>query len=78
MWEYIFIRDYLFLDGERKYSYHWQNELKECLVRCDNAQHHQEISTYPFHKHIGKDENIEDSEPMNLESVLKYIQNCIE
>jgi predicted AAA+ superfamily ATPase len=52
MWEYIFIRDYLFLDGERKYSYHWQNELKECLVRCDNAQHHQEISTYPFHKHI--------------------------
>ncbi|MBF0449799.1 MAG: hypothetical protein HQK75_03780 [Candidatus Magnetomorum sp.] len=74
----LFIRDYLFLDGERKYSYHWQNELNECLVRWDNAPHHQEITTYPFHKHIGKDENIEDSEPMKLESVLKYIQNCVE
>jgi len=74
----LFIRDYLFLDGERKYSYHWQNELNECLVRWDNAPHHQEISTYPFHKHIGKDENIEDSEPMKLENVFKYIQDCIE
>ena len=40
--------------------------------------HHQEISTYPFHKHIGKDETIEDSEPMKLENVLKYIQNSID
>jgi len=30
------------------------------------------LTNVPFH--IGKDENIEDSEPMNLESVLKYIK----
>jgi hypothetical protein len=73
----LFIKDYLFLDGKRKYSFHWQNIQGDCIFRWDNVPHFQDISTFPFHKHKGKDESIEESEVMNLEKVLQFIKNQI-
>ena len=73
----LFIRDYLFLNGARKYSFHWQNNIGECILRWDNAPHHQEIATFPYHLHVGKEENIEESHPMKLEMVLEYIRKQI-
>jgi hypothetical protein len=69
----LFVRDYLFQDGTRKYSFHWQNAEGNCIIRWDNAPHHQAVSTFPYHKHIGKNEIIEESQPMNLEKALEYI-----
>ncbi len=43
----IFIRDYQFQDGTRKYSYHWQSEKGEFKGRWDNAPHWPEINSYP-------------------------------
>jgi hypothetical protein len=54
----LFVRDYLFQDGTRKYSFHWQNAEGNCIIRWDNAPHHQAVSTFPYHKHIGKNEII--------------------
>lgn len=52
--------------------------LNQCKLRWDNAPHHQNTDTFPFHKHIGKDEKIEDSDIMNLEKVLEYIKNNLQ
>lgn len=74
----LHIKDYLFLDGTRKYSYHWQDAQGICIVRWDNAPHHQAISTFPFHKHSGELEIITESPPMKLNAVLDNISKVIQ
>jgi hypothetical protein len=34
----LFVKDYLFLDGTRKYAYHWQNRDGQLISRWDNEQ----------------------------------------
>src|SRR4030067_1764839 len=68
----LIFRDYLFSDSIRKYSFHWQRD-SECVVRWDNAPHHQEVVTFPHHKHSGNVEQISDSEPMTLKKTLTFI-----
>lgn len=73
----LHVKDYLFLDGIRKYSYHWQDADGNCIVRWDNAPHHQAITTFPFHKHVGEQETITESPPMKLNAVLDSISKSI-
>lgn len=37
--------------SRRKYRIHLMNADDQLLVRWDSAPHHQELSSYPFHKH---------------------------
>jgi hypothetical protein len=69
----LLFRDYLFLDGSRKHSFHWQDAQKTCIIRWDNAPHHQTITTFPFHQHSGDKEIVRESKPMNLEKALEFI-----
>ena len=52
---YLHIRDYIFLDGSRKYSFHWQDKDKSLIRRWDNAEHHKHLPTFPFHVHTPSD-----------------------
>ncbi|MDY6789288.1 MAG: DUF6516 family protein [Candidatus Nanohaloarchaea archaeon] len=79
----IFLIDDSFLDiwiSEEKYSYHWQS--KDKIVRFDNAPHHEDVQTFPHHRHI--EEDIHDSPLVgkhleDFEKVLKYVRNnCVE
>ncbi len=70
----LHVRDYMFNDGSRKYSFHWQDRFFQCKIRWDNAPHHQNTKTFPFHKHIGPTEEVDTCEVMNLEKVLEYIK----
>lgn len=74
----LIMRDYLFADGKRKYSFHWQDTDSNCIYRWDNVPHHQGIKTFPFHKHIGETETIEESEVMSLEKVFRFISNHLD
>lgn len=56
------------------YRFHWQDEKAQLIKRWDNAKHHQEIKTFPFHVHIGKEETIKESDAMDLFGVLKVIE----
>ncbi|MEK7262901.1 MAG: DUF6516 family protein [Bacteroidota bacterium] len=71
----LHIRDYRFRNGERKYSYHWQTNDKRLIVRWDNANHHRQLGTFPFHKHI--ENNVEESQPMTIRKVLEFISKEI-
>lgn len=48
----LFVKDYIFLDGKRKYSYHLQNAKGNMIIRWDNSPHHEKILTFPHHKHM--------------------------
>lgn len=35
----------------QKYSYHWQKENGEVIIRWDNKPHWRNLKTFPYHKH---------------------------
>ncbi|HHT9136274.1 MAG TPA: toxin-antitoxin system TumE family protein [Candidatus Wunengus sp. YC60] len=53
------------------YSYHYQDRDKKIIFRFDNAEHHLEIRTYPYHKHIKG--TIVPSNEISLNEVIKNI-----
>ena len=55
-----------------KYSYHYQDKMRNLIFRYDVAPHHMEIKTFPHHKHLYSKEVIEASEP-TLKEVLQEI-----
>lgn len=55
------------------YSYHYQDRYKKMIFRFDNAEHHLEVKTYPYHKHI-----IDAIVPSNEISLKEVIKNIIE
>jgi len=56
-----------------KYSFHWQNADGQLRKRWDNAAHHREISTYPYHIHDGSEENVLPHQPINTEELLTVV-----
>ena len=68
----LHIRDYLFLDGSRKYAFHWQNQQQNMIHRWDNAEHYTHLPSFPFHVHTP--DGVEDSPPMTLLKVLEFIK----
>lgn len=69
----LHIKDYLFTDGKRKYSYQWQDAAGNLISRWDNSPHHTEISTFPHHRHVSG--GITESNDWNIKDVLMKIRN---
>jgi len=73
-------KDYLFLDGSRKYAFHFQDNQGNLIFRFDNAPHWKDIATFPFHKHLP--DRVTESEMMNLEKVFleidAYLKSSVE
>src|SRR4030067_368066 len=72
---FLHVKDYLFLDGKRKYSYHWQDANGNLITRWDNSPHHREIFTFPHHKHLPN--GVVDSRERTIKDVLKIIKAAI-
>ncbi len=71
----LYVRDYLFINGERKYAFHWQDPQGHLLVRWDNAPHYPELKSFPHHRHVG--DRIEEAPDVSLDAVLSYIEGRI-
>lgn len=59
-----------------KYRYHLQDRDDNFIARWDNAPHHQEIPTYPFHKHCQNGEIISSLE-MDIPRVLIELDDVL-
>jgi len=59
------------------YSYHWQNTENQLVMRWDNARHHLQIRTFPHHVHIGTEDNVRESEGMDVNSFLRQIEQIL-
>jgi Family of unknown function (DUF6516) len=70
----LIIKDYKFSDNTRKYSYHWMEQNGELRLRWDNVPHWKKISTFPNHKHVGKENKIMASTDTDSQSILLYIK----
>jgi len=75
MAEYIIIQD----DGspERpKYRYQLQDHQGKMVSRWDNAFHHSDIPTRPFHKHL-KDGSVTSSQNMSIRKLLSELDDIM-
>jgi len=70
------IKEYYFeKDSKRKYSYHWMNSKNELIIRWDNSEHWQEITTFPYHEHHKTISNVKSSRTITLQEVLTTISS---
>ncbi|MBC8182098.1 hypothetical protein H8E88_13360 [candidate division KSB1 bacterium] len=70
----LYIRELIQPDN-CKYSYHWQNENNEMILRWDNAPHFPSVSTFPHHLHRGNE--VTSSYRVFIEEVLSEIKNYL-
>jgi hypothetical protein len=68
----LFVRETVLAAKKRKYSYHWQDKHGKLLIRWDNAPDW-DIETFPHHKHLAEERNVELSYERTLEQVLAYL-----
>lgn len=70
----IFLREIIIQNVLFDYSYHWQKPDNKLIIRWDNAAHYPHIVTYPHHKHVGNETNVQPSYEQNLLQVLHFIK----
>jgi hypothetical protein len=58
--------------SNKKYKYHFQSNYGELIFRYDNAPHHENVLTFPHHKHL-LSEIIESIEP-DIAQILAEIK----
>ncbi|MBL7105875.1 MAG: hypothetical protein ISS18_16240 [Bacteroidales bacterium] len=58
-----------------KYSYYWLSSKNELIIGWDNAPHHTKIDTFPHHRHVGNQKNMQPSNETCLEEVINFILN---
>ncbi|WP_099210405.1 toxin-antitoxin system TumE family protein [Thermococcus henrietii] len=68
----LYIREFV-SENEYSYSFQWQKN-GNLLIRWDNAPHHRHLETFPHHKHVGSKDNVQPSNEVSLEDVLKTIE----
>ena len=61
----------------KRYSYYWLTHSNELQIGWDNAPHHTHLETFPHHKHIDQQENLQPSAETCLEEVMRVIQRKI-
>lgn len=67
----LFVKDYLFVDGTRKYAYHWQDREGHLLRRWENAPHWQAVASHLHHQRMGAEGVVIASEARTPEEALQ-------
>ena len=61
----------------KRYSYYWLNSANELKIGWDNAPHYTQFESFPHHKHVGKQGDLQASVETCLEEVMGFIQREI-
>jgi hypothetical protein len=61
----------------KRYSYYWLNSANELKIGWDNAPHYTQFESFPHHKHVGKQGDLQASAETCLEEVMGFIQREI-
>ncbi|TAH48007.1 MAG: hypothetical protein EYC68_22645 [Chloroflexota bacterium] len=56
------------------YAYHYQSEDGALVFRYDDTAHFPDLSTFPHHKHVNREENVIAAAPPDLASVIAEIE----
>lgn len=62
------------------YVYQYMNPTQQLVFRYDNTGHHRKLnlSTYPYHKHAGRENNVVASPAPDLAAVLSEIEALVQ
>ena len=63
-------------DVLERYSYYWLTATNELKIGWDNAPHHTRLATFPHHKHVDHQRNIQPSTETRLEDVMIFIRTA--
>lgn len=74
----LYVRDYLFRDGTRKYVYHWQSASGRLRRRWDNTGHWPDVVSHPHHVHVGASGNVRASSVRDLAGALTAIASILQ
>ena len=58
-----------------KYSFHWQREDE--IIRIDTAPHHRQLSTFPGHMHIGKEDYVVEDSVTKIDNTIEENVKCV-
>lgn len=72
----LYVRETVLGPSTRKYAYHWQKAHGDLIMRWDNAPDW-DVTTFPHHKHIGRNDRVEASFERTLGQVLAFIRKRI-
>ncbi|HRI56104.1 MAG TPA: DUF6516 family protein [Anaerolineae bacterium] len=56
-----------------RYSYYWLTEANALLIGWDNSPHHKSVPTFPHHKHVGQQNDLQASQETCLEDVMQIV-----
>lgn len=56
-----------------RYSYYWLTADNQLKIGWDNAPHHTRLDTFPHHKHVAHQTNIQASSETSFEQVMVYL-----
>jgi len=56
-----------------RYSYYWLTAENGLIIGWDNAPHHTHLVTFPHHKHVGQQSDLQPSQETNLDAVMAVI-----
>jgi len=59
---------------KRMYSYHYQRADEVMVFRYDDTPHFPSLAGFPYHKHIGPEGNVAETEPPALSDILGEIE----
>ncbi len=75
----LYVSEYFIVLKDRikrdKYSYHLQKN-DELIIRWDNAPHHRELSTFPFHIH--RKNEVHGSKDMTADDILDELLEIVQ
>lgn len=57
----------------KRYSYYWLSSKNELIIGWDNAPHHTKLESFPHHRHVGSQKNLQPSKETRLEDVVDFI-----
>jgi hypothetical protein len=57
----------------KKYSYYWLNTDNKLKIGWDNAPHHTKIKSFPHHRHIGEQKDLQSSTENSLEDLMRVV-----
>ncbi|MBI2504335.1 MAG: hypothetical protein HYW07_14010 [Candidatus Latescibacteria bacterium] len=57
-----------------RYSYYWLTGENQLKIGWDNAPHHTRLETFPHHKHVERQDNLQSSSETILEEVMEVIR----
>jgi hypothetical protein len=75
--EYFSVKDGKII--QQSYRYQWMDTTKTILKRrWDNAPHFPEISTYPHHVHVDREDNVMTSHMFGIAELIDILETILE